>query len=64
VQNLTKLGGYAGLDVMSWPAWWFSKDKFIKYIQQTSIIDFQWVSDTESYRFDGQDVALEGLICR
>ena len=63
VQDFEKIGGYSGLDAISWPMWWFSRHKFIQYIKQSSTIDFQWVTDSESYRFMGTDIALEGLVC-
>ena len=63
VQDFEKIGGYAGLKAISWPMWWFSRHKFIQYIKQSSTIDFQWISDSESYKFMGDDIALEGLVC-
>jgi putative methyltransferase (TIGR04325 family) len=63
VQDFEKIGGYAGLNAVSWPMRWFSRPKFIQYIKQSSTIDFQWVTDSESYRFMGNDIALEGLVC-
>lgn len=63
VQDFKKIGGYAGLEAISWPMWWFSRDKFVQYIKQSSTIDFQWVTDSESYSFMGKDISLEGLVC-
>ena len=63
VQDFGKIGGYAGLKAISWPMWWFSRTKFIQYIEKTSTIDFQWITDSESYRFMDNDIPLEGLVC-
>jgi hypothetical protein len=63
VQDFEKLGGYVGAKSVSWPMWWFSRKKFLEFIAANDSINYQWVTDSESYRFMSRDIPLEGLVC-
>lgn len=62
IQDLSKIGGYAGISKISWPAWWFSRSKFFNTITKKNKIIANWVTDSESYYFQDEQIPLEGLI--
>lgn len=63
IQNFEKLGGYAEAKSVSLPMWWFSRMKFMAFIAENEVINYSWVTDSESYRFMSRDIPLEGLVC-
>ena len=63
VQDFEKLGRYAGAKSVSWPMWWFSRKKFVEFFSANDVINYQWATDSESYRFMSRDIPLEGLVC-
>jgi putative methyltransferase (TIGR04325 family) len=48
----------------SWPAWFFSKNKFYSEIEQIGEVIYKWKTPTEILYFEGKDVMLEGVLVR
>jgi len=46
------------------PAWFFSEEKFIFFIEKIGQIIYRWKTPSEIYRFEGKDIMLEGLLVR
>lgn len=48
----------------SFPAWFFSEKNFITYIEGIGEIIYRWKTPTEVWRFEDEDIVLEGMLVR
>jgi putative methyltransferase (TIGR04325 family) len=48
----------------SWPAWFFSKEKFLGEICKIGDIVYQWKTPSEVLLFEGENIIMEGLLIR
>jgi putative methyltransferase (TIGR04325 family) len=48
----------------SFPAWFFSEDEFISSLEEIGEIMYRWKTPSEVWRFEGEDVTLDGMLVR
>ena len=48
----------------SWPAWFFSKEKFLAEICKIGDIVYQWKTPSEVLLFEGENIIMEGMLIR
>ncbi len=48
----------------SWPAWFFSKDKFYSEIKQIGQVIYKWKTPSEVLLFEGKNIVMEGVLIR
>ena len=63
IQNFSEVGGYSDIVDISWPAWFFSKENFMKQLKINHSIKLNWLTDSESVVFNGKEIIFEGIVC-
>ena len=57
-------GGDYQQENTSWPAWFFSKKKFLTEIDKIGDIVYQWKTPSEVLLFKGDNIIMEGMLIR
>ena len=60
-QNFPDGGDYQEVGT-SWPAWFFSREKFYSEINEIGNIAYQWETPSEVLKFEGNHIMLEGML--
>ena len=48
----------------SWPAWFFSKNRFYSEIEKIGKVIYKWKTPTEIIHFEGKSIMMEGVLVR
>lgn len=61
IQTLLNLDDYKTKNI-SWPAWFFQREKFLDEIKKLGSVIYQWETPTEVLLFEGKSITLEGML--